>query len=92
MVNKAIKTSDETNALEHEDDHQLFNSSAPLEIKDGLSSPARQLQSYLENHWDDREAAGYEDDRWSIRRMVAIVFLTCTAFWAGVILLGQALF
>ena len=65
---------------------------APLEVKDGLSSPARRLQAYLENHWDDREAAGYQDDRWSIRRMIGFVFLTCTAFWAAVIFLGQALF
>ena len=64
----------------------------PLNIEGGLSSPARKLQSYLENHWDDREECAYEDDRWSIRSMMLFVFAVCTAFWAGIIYLGTALF
>ena len=64
----------------------------PLNIEGGLSSPARKLQSYLENHWDERVDEGYEDDRWSIRKMMFFVFCACSAFWAGIIYLGTALF
>ena len=64
----------------------------PLNIEGGLASPARQLQSYLENSWDEREEIGYEDDRWSIRRMMLFVFVVCTAFWASVIFIGSAIF
>ncbi len=63
-----------------------------LAINSGLNSPARRLQSYLENQWDERAAEEFVEDRWSIRRMILFVFAICSLFWAGVLYLGQAIF
>ncbi len=65
---------------------------APLEIADGLTSPARRLQSYLENTWDERASEEFIEDRWSTRRMIAFVFISCALFWALVLYIGQAIF
>ncbi len=61
----------------------------PLKIIGGLNSPARRLQSTLEQQWD----APVEDEaKWPVGRTVAFVFVTCSLFWGGIFYFGQAIF
>lgn len=65
-------------------------SAPPLTIDasaDAMRSPARQMQNTL-----GREFAALDDvEPWPMRRTVALVTITCGAFWTGVYFLIAAL-
>ncbi|GGD12960.1 hypothetical protein [Aquisalinus flavus] len=79
MPKRAIET-------EHEIDDDPENAgtagSMPLNVRDGLDSPARRLQNYLgdEFHHDSEVSAS----RWSPRSTVLFVAATCGGFWLAV--------
>lgn len=79
MPKRAIDTEYET---QNDQDDAGTDRSAPLNIRDGLDSPARRLQNYLgdEFHADSEVSAS----RWSPRATVLFVAATCGGFWLAV--------
>ena len=79
MPKRAIETEYETN--EDLGDARSADA-APLNVRDGLDSPARRLQNYLgdEFHADSEISAS----RWSPRSTVLFVAATCGGFWLAV--------
>lgn len=61
------------------------NARAGLSIEGGLHSPARRLQSFLDDefHGESEAVAG----RWSTRRTIVFVVLFCGLFWTGAAML-----
>lgn len=58
----------------------------------GLESPARQLQHYLGSELGQQFGEDVLTGRWSVRRTVGFVVLTCSLFWVIVWLALRAIF
>ncbi len=52
-----------------------------LNAKDGLASPARRLQHYLDTELGSQFGEDFIEGKWSVRRSFAFVAVTCTLFW-----------
>ena len=75
-----------------EKDPSLPEAHDPFDLTAGLESPARRLQHYLGNELGSKFGEDVLSGRWSARRSIAFVFVTCSLFWLIMWLAIRALF
>ncbi len=85
MAQPDIKTTEPEKEPEEAIDPQIAGSDAvqpeTLDAKDGLASPARRLQHYLDTELGSQFGEDFIEGKWSVRRSFAFVAVTCTLFW-----------
>jgi hypothetical protein len=69
---------------------QVEHSFEKLDVGGGLDSPARQLQSYLQDQWHEEYLE--QTTKWSARKSFLFVLVTCGIMWAGIWSFAQAVF
>ena len=62
------------------------------EFDKGLESPARRLQHYLDHELGAKFGEDVMTGRWSMRRTIGFIFVTCSLFWLIVWMGLRALF
>ena len=87
MAGLAKRSEELEQAFEQQHGQQQFEA---LEVADGLGSPARKLQSYLQGEWADGVVE--EEAKWSPRQSAAFVIVTCGLAWAGLWFFVQSIF
>ena len=62
-----------------------------IAVSEGLASPARRLQHYLDSELGSKFAEEVIEGKWSARRTFAFVMIVCGLFWAVVTLAVMSL-